>query len=123
MTEPANRTALGLIALLTFTGCVHLLRPHVFYAALPRWLPGTRRAWALGSGVAELCCAGLLALPRTRRLGGLATAALFVGVFPGNVHMVGTARTPRAKLVTVLRLPLQVPLVWWAWRVGRDPGR
>lgn len=117
-----TRAALSLTALLTFTGTVHLVRPHVFYAALPRWLPGGRRAWALGSGVAELACAGLLAVPSTRRLGGLATAALFVGVFPGNVHMVRTARTPRARLVTVLRLPLQVPLVWWAWRVVRRSG-
>ena len=117
-----TRTALSLSALLTFTGTVHLARPHVFDAALPDWLPGTKRAWALGSGVAELVCAGLLALPRTRRLGGMVTAALFVGVFPGNLHMVGTARTPRARLVTLLRLPLQVPLVWWAWRVYSEDG-
>lgn len=122
MTTPAARTALGLTALLTFTGTVHLVRPHIFDAALPDWLPGTKRAWALGSGGAELACAGLLAVPRTRRIGGLVTAALFVGVFPGNLHMVGTARTPRARVITLLRLPLQLPLVWWAWRVFRDAG-
>lgn len=120
MTNPGTRTALGLAALLTFTGTVHLVRPNVFDAALPDWLPGTKRAWALGSGVAELACAGLLAVPRTRRLGGLATAALFVGVFPGNLHMAQRANTPKRRLATVLRLPLQVPLVWWAWRVVRD---
>ena len=56
---------------------------------------------------------------RTRRLGGWATAALFVAVFPGNVTMVVTARTPRARAVTLARLPLQVPLVLWAVRVAR----
>ena len=122
MTTPATRTALSLTALLTFTGTVHLVRPHVFDAALPDWLPGTKRAWALGSGVAELACAGLLAVPGTRRLGGLATEALFVGVFPGNVHMVLTANTLKRRWATVLRLPLQVPLVWWAWRVARTTG-
>lgn len=111
--------ALSLSALLTFTGSVHLVRPHVFDAALPPWLPGSKRTWALGSGVAELACAALLAWPSTRRVGGFSTAALFVGVFPGNLHMAQLARSPRARLVTALRLPLQVPLVWWAWRVAR----
>ncbi|WP_375426104.1 MauE/DoxX family redox-associated membrane protein [uncultured Friedmanniella sp.] len=118
-THAYDPTALGLSGLLTFTGTVHLVRPHTFDAALPPWLPGTKRAWALGSGVAELACAALLAWPRTRRTGGLATAALFVGVFPGNLYMAQVARSPRARLVTALRLPLQVPLVWWAWRVAR----
>ena len=114
-----NRPALALAALLTTTGTIHLVRPHTFYAALPDWLPGSKRAWAIGSGLAELACAGCLWLPRTQRAGGYASTALFVGVFPGNVHMVTTARSPRAKIITVLRLPLQVPLVWWAWRVAR----
>jgi len=120
--RPVRRPDAGraLAGLLLFTGTVHLVRPHVFDAALPDWLPGTKRAWALGSGIAELVCGGLAALPRTRRLGGWASAALFVAVFPGNVHMVSTARTPRARAVTMARLPLQVPLVLWALRVARS---
>ena len=90
------RAALGLAGLLTFTGTAHLVRPHTFDPALPDWLPGTKRAWALGSGVAELACAALVALPATRRFGGWATAALFVAVFPGNVHMVDHRARPRA---------------------------
>ena len=114
-----DRTALGLAGLLTLTGTLHLVVPRRFDPAVPDWLPGNRLAWELGSGVAELGCAVLLAVPRTRRLGGWASAALFVGVFPGNLDMVRTARTPTARAVTLLRLPLQVPLVHWAWRVGR----
>ena len=114
-----NRAALGLAGLLLVTGTVHLVRPHVFDAALPDWLPGSKRAWALGSGVVELVCGGLSALPRTHRLGGYASAVLFVAVFPGNVHMVRTARTPRTRAATIARLPLQVPLVLWALRAAR----
>lgn len=114
-----SRTSAALVGLFAFTGTVHLVRPHTFDAALPDWLPGTKRAWAVGSGVAELVCGALVAYRPSRRLGGLASAALFVGVFPGNVHMVRTARTPRAKTITLLRLPLQAPLVWWAWRVAQ----
>lgn len=120
--RPVRRplAARALAGLLLTTGTVHLVRPHVFDPALPGWLPGGRRAWAVGSGVAELACGALVALPRTRRAGGLACAALFVGVFPGNVHMVTTARTPRARALTLARLPLQVPLVLWALRAARE---
>jgi uncharacterized membrane protein len=119
VTAPATRTALGLAALLGTTGTIHLVRPRVFYAALPTWLPGSRYRWAVGSGVAELACAALLAHPRSRRLGGWASAGLFVGVFPGNLYMAQQARTPQARVVTLLRLPLQVPLVLWAWHAAR----
>lgn len=114
-----SRAAHLLTALFAFTGTVHLVRPETFNPALPDWLPGGKRVWAIGSGVAELACGALVAHPRTRRLGGYASAALFVVVFPGNVHMVRTARTPRARTITLLRLPMQVPLVGWAWWVAR----
>jgi uncharacterized membrane protein len=120
--RPVRRptAARALAGLLLVTGTSHLVRPHFFDPALPDWLPGSKRAWALGSGVAELACAGLVALPRTRRLGGRACAALFVAVFPGNVHMAVAARTPTARVVTLARLPLQVPLVLWALRAARE---
>jgi uncharacterized membrane protein len=118
-TRTADRTALGLAALLATTGTIHLVDPHRFDPAVPTWLPGSRLGWELVSGVAELGCAALLAVPRTRRRGGWATAALFVAVFPGNLDMARRARSPRGRAVTLLRLPLQVPLVVWAVRVAR----
>jgi uncharacterized membrane protein len=124
VTRPStDRTALGLAALLTTTGTIHLLDPHRFDPAVPSWLPGSRLGWELVSGVAELACAVLLVVPRTRRLGGRATAALFVAVFPGNLDMARRARSPRGRALTLLRLPLQVPLVRWAWRVGQERPR
>lgn len=120
MTTSTDRTAVGLAGLLTTTGAIHLVAPHRFDAAVPTWLPGSVLGWELVSGVAELGCALLLAAPRTRSLGGYATAALFVAVFPGNLDMARRARSPKGRAITLLRLPLQVPLVVWAWRVARD---
>jgi uncharacterized membrane protein len=119
VTTGTDRAALALAALLATTTAVHFVAPQTFDDAVPDWLPGRKRDWEIGSGCAELACAVLLAFPRTRRLGGYAAAALFVAVFPGNLAMVPTASTPRARVVTLLRLPLQIPLVWWAWRVAR----
>ena len=78
-----------------------------------------------GSGVAELVCAAGLALPRTRQVAAWATAATFVAVFPGNVTMAVNAHEREAwfQVVAYARLPLQVPLVWWAVAVARSAGR
>jgi len=78
-----------------------------------------------GSGVAEIACAVALLVPRTRRAGALASAALFVGVFPGNVTMAtralrSTRASGRTKAITLARLPLQVPLVAWALDVAGE---
>lgn len=121
MSTPTDRTALGLAGLLTTTSTLHFISPHRFDAAVPSYLPGSKLGWELVSGVAELGCAVLLTVPRTRRLGGYASAALFVAIFPGNLDMARRARSPKGRAMSLLRLPLQVPLVWWAWRVAQTP--
>ena len=105
-----------LAAVLAGSGTLHLVRPEVFDALIPTFLPSPR-AWTYVSGVAELAVAGAVALPRTRRRGGLAAAALLVAVFPGNLWMVvEPGDVPR--WIAVARLPLQVPLVLWALQVA-----
>ncbi|MFC8921666.1 hypothetical protein [Cellulosimicrobium sp. NPDC057127] len=125
--RPRAASAVGLATLLGSSGALHLARPQVLEPLIPRAL-GPARAWVVGSGVAELACAAALVLPRTRRLGGAASAALLVGVFPGNVKMAldsrpGARAWARRPAVAWGRLPLQVPLVAWALSVAREiPG-
>lgn len=120
----ATASALALAALLAGAGVTHLVRPAVYEPLIPARL-GRPRAWVVGSGVAELLCAAAVASRRTRHAGGLATAALLVAVLPGNVQMAvdsraGSSRWTRRPAVAWGRLPLQVPLVVWAWRVARS---
>jgi uncharacterized membrane protein len=117
------RPAAALAGLLGVSGVGHFARPRFFDAIVPRSLPGEPRPWTYASGIAELGVATALAVPRTRRLGGYAAAALFVAVFPANVSMAlrWSARSPRERAIAYGRLPLQVPLVLWALRVGRRP--
>jgi uncharacterized membrane protein len=116
------RPALALSALLAVAGVTHFAYPKPYDRIVPTTLPGSARTWTYVSGVAELAVAVAVAAPRTRRLGGLASAALFTAVFPANVKMAVDARNrSRAeRLATVARLPLQVPLVIWALRVSRS---
>ncbi|WP_313955525.1 hypothetical protein [Kocuria palustris] len=106
------------------TGMLHLAVPGVYERIIPEALPGTPRQWAVGSGVAELGVAGLLAMPRTRRLGGAASAALLVGVWPGNLKMALDWRDKPwpAQAVAIGRLPLQIPLIRSAMTIARSAG-
>lgn len=117
------RDVAGLVALFAASGIVHLVRPRVFEVIVPRALP-RRRELVYVSGVMELACAGGLVHPASRRLAGLASAGLLAAVFPANVQMAVDARQRRgrvAQVLTLVRLPLQLPLIrigWRAWRTG-----
>lgn len=118
----ATRTAGLLAVLLGGAGVTHFARPRHYDRIVPDALPP--RLTTVVSGVAELGIAAGLAFPATRRASGWAAAALFAAVFPANVKMANdlldSPRSTRSmRLVSVLRLPLQAPLVLWAVRVGR----
>ncbi|USX49110.1 hypothetical protein [Lentzea sp. HUAS12] len=120
-TRSRTRSALALAALLGLAGATHFARPKYYDAIVPRALPGTPRQWTYASGVAELAVAAAVATPKTRRLGGLAAVALFAAVFPANVKMALDFRdkSPKARAIAYGRLPLQIPLVAWAWKVAK----
>lgn len=119
---------LWLAALVAGSGVAHLVVPGFYERIVPRPL-GHARAVVLASGVAEMAAGALLALPRTRRAGGWACAAVLVAVFPANVQMAldgglaGSASVLGSPAVAWARLPLQVPLVLWAAHEGRREDR
>ncbi|MEU4242006.1 MauE/DoxX family redox-associated membrane protein [Actinoplanes sp. NPDC026619] len=116
-----DKQAMGLAGLLATTGVLHFVAPKPFDSIVPRSLPGSRRTYTYVSGAAELAIAAAVAHPRTRRLGALAAAALFVGVFPANIKMAYDWRNapPSKRAIAYGRLPLQLPLILWARRVAR----
>lgn len=125
MTVPRQRAAIAMSALLGAASVTHVVSPAFYDAIVPTQLPGTARFWTLASGVAELGVAALVAVPRTRRLGGLAAAALFVAVLPANIKMAvdWSDRSAREQAIAYGRLPLQIPLVLWALKVRKNAPR
>ncbi|HET6561666.1 MAG TPA: DoxX family protein [Marmoricola sp.] len=118
---PLAKDVALLAGLFTTSGVVHLVRPKFFKPMVPTWVPAPDEV-ILWSGVAELVCAGGLLAPATRRPAGWASAALLVGVFPGNVKMAMDAmrtRSTRYKAIALARLPLQLPLVNAALKAAR----
>jgi uncharacterized membrane protein len=118
-----GRLALG--AALVKAGVSHLTnRREEFQAQVPSWVPGSKDAVVLGSGVVEIAeGAALILLPRHQEAVGAVVAAFFVAVFPGNIHQYRNRisafglDTDRKRAV---RLAFQPVLVWWAWASTRQ---
>jgi uncharacterized membrane protein len=121
-----DRRALGLAALIGGAGVLHFVRPEVFDAIVPDWMPGSARTTTYVSGAVEIAGALLVAIPRTRRAGAWLCFWTFLGVFPANVQSAldgGMADAPTpfdSAAAAWLRLPLQIPLILWARRVARE---
>ncbi|MFP5310734.1 MAG: hypothetical protein ACLGIR_14280 [Actinomycetes bacterium] len=126
-TESGRQRAarLGLAALLGGAAVAHVVRPGWFEAMVPDVLPGSASFWNLASAAAEGASALLLSRRSTARAGGVLAAVTLVGVFPANVQAVvdgGYGAAPgwlSTRAAAIARLPLQVPLVWWAVSVAR----
>jgi uncharacterized membrane protein len=121
----AERTAKRMAAGLLGIGVLHFLTPKPFDGIIPSQLPGSPRTYTYASGVAEIAVAGALAVPRTRKVGALAAALLFISVYPGNIQMAvdwwrDPKQKPLMKAVALARLPLQVPMITTALSVHRN---
>lgn len=67
-------------------GILHFTSPEGFIRIVPPWLPEPRLLVYV-SGAFEIAL-GLLLLPaRTRKLAGVGLVALYLAVFPANIHM------------------------------------
>ena len=121
-----TRSVVALTAILGGAGMAHLLSPANFDALVPGWMPGAARTTTYVSGCVELGTAMLVAVPRTRRVGGWLALATFIGIFPANFQAaldggMHDLRPPLdSAVVAWLRLPLQLPLFWLAIRVARS---
>jgi uncharacterized membrane protein len=104
-------------AIFVFSGLAHLLFPAPYVRIVPPFLPNPK-ALVLISGVAELLGGLAILWPNTQRIAAYGLAILLVAVFPANIYMaVGHVRFQGwlgNTWVQWLRLPLQIPLIWWA---------
>ncbi|ERS41948.1 hypothetical protein HMPREF1292_00008 [Corynebacterium sp. KPL1995] len=121
LNERITPGARGLSTIFGVAGILHFLRPAVFDSIVPGWVPVSARCATYVSGAAELGLACALRKSHTRSIAGYASAAFLVAVFPANVEMMRrwVLQSRRKAVVSVLRLPLQIPLIYGAWRVGK----
>ena len=70
----------------TYAGVLHFTDTSWFEPIVPPIL-GSATFWVLASGVVEIAVGISLILPKTRKLGGYASAALLVMLYPANLYM------------------------------------
>ncbi|RYY55836.1 MAG: DoxX family protein [Chitinophagaceae bacterium] len=110
--------SLYLMALLyLLAGLNHFRNTRMYERIMPPAIPW-HRFFVYLTGVWEMIAAVLLLVTRTRAFAAWSIILLLVLVFPANVQMARDFKRKKNKYywLAVLRLPLQVLLVWWAWQ-------
>lgn len=129
MTLRRHLSLASLVLMLAGSGLLHLAKPAPYRTIVPRPLARWQSQVVAVSGLAEIMCALLLVMPKTRRAGAYASASLFLAVFPANVQAAvdggyrGGAFPANSRAAAWLRLPLQGPLIWWALSFRHRRGR
>ena len=110
-----------LAAFLLGAGIMHFVNPGFFDEIVPPWAPGSARAATYASGVAEILVGLGIVFAPTRRVALWSAAVLFVAVYPANLYMAWEWRDRELseRLVAYGRLPLQIPMIWWAVALAR----
>lgn len=122
------RKALQLLlgAVLIYAGISHLTTSRLeFQAQVPNWVPFSADFVVLASGVVEIFLGIAMVSLQYRRYVGLATAAFFIAIFPGNIsqYLNGIDAfgldTDQARLIRLFFQPLLV--VWALWATQAWP--
>jgi uncharacterized membrane protein len=97
-------------------GINHFIHAETYMKIMPSWLSYHSLLVAV-SGIFEIIL-GLLLIPnRTRKFAVWGIIALLIAVFPANIQMaLDYYHTNNPNLwIAVIRLPIQILLIWWAY--------
>ncbi|MHC6218953.1 DoxX family protein [Arthrobacter sp. MMS24-S77] len=82
----------------------------------------SREEWIAVSGLLEAAAAVGLLIPATRKAAARGTTLMFTAFLAGHVDALRRAYSPGGttseRRIHTLRLPLQVPLIVWAWSLA-----
>jgi len=87
---------------------------------MPPWLP-LHNELVIISGICETLFGLLLVIPPTRRFAAWCIILLLIAIFPANIQMmINYWNEDKPGLwITILRLPLQFILIWWAYSFAK----
>ena len=137
-TQTLSAAAMG--ALLLTSAMKHFRDPAFFHQVVPdflcrddsgerpngAWAVMTRDEWVALSGLLEAGAAVGLMIPATRPAAAWSVTAMFTVFLAGHADALrrayGPAGTAAQRKMHTARLPLQLPLIAWAWSL-RKPGQ
>lgn len=98
-------------------GALHFFLTPIYMSIMPPYLPSPRLLVQV-SGLFEMLGGAGLLLPATRPAAAWGLVALLIAVMPANVQMaINHGHWPAIPAWLLwARLPMQLPLIWWAWR-------
>ncbi len=103
-------------------GSLHFIFPEPYIRIIPPSLP-MPRLLVLISGIAEVLGGVGLLIPQFQRAAAYGLILLLLAVFPANIYMaIAHVEFPGllgAPWVQWLRLPLQIPLIWWVLQYAK----
>ena len=111
---------------MVLAGADHFIAPEFYLAIMPPYLP-YHAEMVFISGVAEVVLGLAVLLPRTRVLAAWGLIALFIAIFPANIHQAVNdipvyGQTEGLGILAWLRLPIQFLLIAWAgWYTRPEP--
>jgi len=111
-----------LATLFLVAGSVHLIAPQVYLKIVPPYLPAHLPIVYI-SGVAEILGGLGLLFASTRQGAAWGLVVLLIVILPANIYM-ATAHMYAPGIMGQswaqwLRIPLQIPLIYWAWLYTR----
>ena len=117
-----EKTLLYLMAAFyVIAGIYHFVNPIFYKKIMPLWLPW-HYSLIFISGVCEIVLGLMLLSQWTRKLAAWGLIALLIAVFPTNVQMMVNHREQQNPdlWVAILRLPIQLLLIGWAYRYTKS---
>ncbi|HAD96054.1 MAG TPA: DoxX family protein [Cryomorphaceae bacterium] len=96
-------------------GITHFSIPRIYQRIVPPFIPWPK-AVVLGSGVAEIVLGASLWFPQLRPAAAWGIMILLILVFPANIYQLveHKARLGLPTWLLILRLPMQLILIYWA---------
>ena len=101
-------------------GSNHFINPEFYKNIMPAYIP-----WHLElvyiSAILEIL-SGILLIPlSTRRMAAYGIILLLIAVFPANINMMWKywIQNKPGLWIMILRLPLQIVLIWWAYSFAK----
>ncbi len=98
-------------------GANHFRNPDLYVKMMPDYLP-MHLGLVYVSGVIEIILGVLLLIPKTQKLAAWGIICLLIAIFPANLHMYNNPESfpDIPPLFLAIRLPLQLVVVYWAYR-------
>lgn len=111
---------LFLAGFMVTAGILHFVKEDFFIKLMPPYLPWHRELVYI-SGVFEILLGIALLIPKFQRLAAWGLIALYIAVFPANIHVyLNQEETLGKSSFHLVRLFLQGVLILWAYWYTRD---